>query len=302
MTQQAKTKSTYIYVALLILATIFWGGNFVIAKAPVETIGSAWMVGLRFFSAGIITGIVFFPRLRKKINKDLIISGCLIGVFSFLGYWTQFFGLEGTTPAKNAFLSTCYCITVPFLWWIVTRKRPSKRNLVAALICVAGLGLVTLQNDFSISWGDGMSMLSAVMYGSEIVAIALFLRDNDPLCIAIIQMIVCGLLGGLLGFVTTGLPSAQVLMQPSMLIPLAYTIFLGSCFGVTIQNFAQLHIPPAQVSLLFALESVFGTIFSALFWGEQLSAQILIGFALIFVAVLISQITPKKGQKKPPSE
>lgn len=287
---------SWSYKAILVAATIIWGGNFVVSKGAVDAISATWVVGIRFLLAGILMGIVLLPRMRKHMSKELLKAGVIIGVFSFLGYWTQFLGLEGTTPAKNAFLSTCYCITVPFIWWLVAKHRPTKRNLLAAVICVAGLGFVTLQGDLSVSWGDGVSILSAFMYGAEIVAIAIFLKDHDVLCITVIQMTISGILGVALGMCTTGLPSAETMMQPELLAAMAYITLLASCFGSTAQNLAQTHVPPAQASVLFALESVFGTIFSVIFWGEVLTLQIFVGFALIFTAILISELAPKRAE------
>ena len=60
---------------------------------------------------------------------------------------------------------------------------------------------------------------------------------------------------------------------------------------------ALAHIPPAQASLFLSLESVFGVLFSVLLYGEQLSLRLLIGFALIFVAIIISETLPLKRKQ-----
>ena len=74
---------------------------------------------------------------------------------------------------------------------------------------------------------------------------------------------------------------------------------LGSCYASTAQNLAQTHVPPAQVSLLFALESVFGTVFSMLFFGEALTPRLVLGFALIFAAILVSELGgPRVAKEK----
>ena len=45
------------------------------------------------------------------------------------------------------------------------------------------------------------------------------------------------------------------------------------------------------------LEAVFGALTSILFFHEQISVQVAIGFALIFIAVIISELVPYKGRK-----
>lgn len=46
---------------------------------------------------------------------------------------------------------------------------------------------------------------------------------------------------------------------------------------------------PPTAALLLTLESVFGTLFSVAFYHERLEPRVLIGFALIFIAIVISE-------------
>lgn len=57
-----------------------------------------------------------------------------------------------TTPGKNAFLTTAYCILVPFLYWITDKRRPDLYNFSAAFLCLAGIGLVSMDGSFSMSF------------------------------------------------------------------------------------------------------------------------------------------------------
>ena len=287
---RSKERPAWFYRLVLIAATAVWGGNFVICKDAVSQLHSNWFISIRFAIAGILLALIFLPRMRKAMNKELLVAGCAIGFFTFLGYGSQFLGLMGTTPSKNAFLSACYCVTVPFIWWIVKRRKPTAGNLLAAAVCVLGMGFVTLEGDLSISWGDGVSILSAVLYGTEIVAIALLIKDHDLIAITAIQMFSCGVYAAIFALLSGTPFSTEAFSSPSFLAELAYAILLSSCFASTAQNLAQTKIPPAQVSLLFSLESVFATVFSLAFYGEALTAKTLVGFALIFVAILVSEL------------
>ncbi|MDO4502104.1 MAG: DMT family transporter [Coriobacteriia bacterium] len=284
----------WAYRVILISCTLIWGGNFVVAKGAVTAVGATWVIGIRFFVAGLIMLVALLPHMRRHLTPELVKAGCLIGLFSFLGYGAQFLGLQGTTPSKNAFLSTCYCVITPFVWWLVAHRRPTGRNLLAAAICVGGMALITLQGDLTVSWGDGVSMLSAVLYGIEIVAIAKLIRSYDVLTITAVQMISSGVYAMALALALHQPLDVSVATSPAFLAQMAYIIILGSCYASTAQNLAQTHVPPAQASLFFALESVFGTVFSVLFYGEVLTLKMLAGFALIFAAILISEL---KGGK-----
>ena len=130
------------------------------------------------------------------------------------------------------------------------------------------------------------------------MAIALCVRDHDVITITVVQMVSSGLIAGVAGLVL-GLPfDAQVFAEPSFLLQMGYIIVLGSCYASTAQNLAQTKVPPAEVSMLFALESVFGTVFSVVFLHEALSAQLLLGFGLIFAAILVSELGGIKVSKE----
>lgn len=288
----------WFYRLVLVSATVIWGGNFVVSKLAVSALHPLWVIAVRFALAGALLGLAFLPRVRRCMSPQLLHAGIVIGFFSFLGYGSQFWGLSGTTPAKNAFLSACYCVTVPFIWWAVAGRRPAPRKLCAAAVCVAGMALVTLQGDLSVSWGDGVSMLSAVLYGGEIVAIALLIREHDVVTITVVQMLSSGVFAALAAAVIGAPFDAAVFAEPAFLLQMAYIVVLGSCYASTAQNLAQTHVPPAQVSLLFALESVFGTLFSVLFFHEELGLRMLLGFALIFVAILISELSAPRASRE----
>ena len=278
---------------------MIWGGNFVVAKPLVETFGGFWVIGIRFVCAAALMFAFSACRVIRHLNRDSLKAGLVIGVFAFLGFGSQFFGLEGTTPSRNAFLSACYCVTTPFLWWAVSRKRPSRRNFFCAIICVMGMGLVSLQGETGVSWGDGVSILSAVLYGGEIVAITLFMGKNDVITVTVVELLVAGVLGCVAGLFVHGVPNATSLLALDTLWRFAYVVILGSCFASTAQNVAQKHLPPAEIGLLCSLESVFGTLFSVVFYNEALTSRMVGGFALIFLAIVVCELpTRRKADEK----
>ena len=77
-----------------------------------------------------------------------------LGGFLYLAYSIQTYVLAQTTPSKNAFLTAVYCVLVPFLTWAVVKTRPDRYNIAAALLCVTGVGLVSLTEELTINTGD----------------------------------------------------------------------------------------------------------------------------------------------------
>ena len=81
-----------------------------------------------------------------------------------------------------------------------------------------------------------------------------------------------------------------VLLDPSMWGALFYLVVLSSCVCMVVQNLGQAHVPPAQAALLLSLESVFAVVASVVFYGEVVTPRLALGFASIFVAVVVSEV------------
>ena len=77
-------------------------------------------------------------------------------------------------------------------------------------------------------------------------------------------------------------------------------LFLGigsSGIAYTLQILAQKDGDPTVVSVVMSLESVFGVLGGVIFLGESMSPKEYIGCAIVFAAVILSQIDFKKTGK-----
>lgn len=289
---------TLFYKLLIVAATIIWGFSFVVVKDAVDAMPPAWLMGTRFTATALILTIAFNKTLRRNVDASHLIAGAVLGVLSFLGFWIQTIGITDTTPGRNAFLTATYCVMVPFLYWIVAKRRPTIFNLVAAVLCIAGVGFVSLGGDFSFSmrWGDAMTLLGAVFFALHMVMVPIFASKRDVMTITIVQIATSGLCGLAIGFASEPIPQIEAL-ELDFWIQLGYLVVFASCLAMVFQNVAQAKIPPAQAALLLSLESVFGVVFSVLLYGEELTWMLLAGFALIFAAIVISEIFPRSKKE-----
>ena len=76
---------------------------------------------------------------------------------------------------------------------------------------------------------------------------------------------------------------------------MSYVALLSTALATLLQNLAQRHVEPSKAALLFSLESVFAVAFSVLLYGERLTPRLVAGFALIFFAVLVSELVVSRG-------
>lgn len=229
---------------LIILATIIWGSSFVVMKSSVDVLPTFWLLAIRFTASAIVLALVFWKRW-KIADKQYFIGGGIMGFFLFLAYTFQTFGLEGTTAGKNAFLTAVYCVIVPFLYWMVSHQRPDRYNIIAAVLCIAGIGLVSVTGDnaAAISVGDGLTLVGGFFFAAHIVAVSRFSRGRDVFLLTAIQFGSFALFSWLGVLVTR--PALPVeAMDGSLLLSLAYLVIFASCGGPAVpEHRPEVHCP-----------------------------------------------------------
>lgn len=273
---------------MLFAAAIIWGSSFFIMKGAVDIIPTFYLLAIRFTGGAVLLALVCWKKWRMHFTRDYLWRGAVIGAFLFLAYSVQTFGLMGTTPSKNAFLTAVYCVLVPFLYWIAVKKRPDRYNILAAVLCVAGVGLVSLTNDFTITWGDGLTLVCAFFYAAHIVAVAKVSPAKDIYLLTVFQFAFAALYAWICGALFQELPPTSVISS-DLIIQMAYLVVMATMVALLFQNVGQVWSDPSSAAVILSLESVFGVLFSVLFYGDPVTGQLLAGFALIFVAVVCSE-------------
>ena len=296
------TIPTWGYMAMLVLAAAIWGLGTVVIKDAVDEIPPVWLVGLRFLSAGVLLSAVLAPRMVRTLDAGHVKAGAVLGSFVALTYLFNTTGLAYTTASNSSFLTATYCVMVPFLAWWLMRKRPSRFNVGAGVLCLAGIALVALPagGGFSVGLGDGLTLVSALFCGIHITLISRLSPGRDALVLTALQFLVAGVIACACAAFVQEPPSLAVLVDPDMLGSLAYLIVCATCVTLALQNVGLAHVDPAPASLMLSTEAVFGVVFSVVFLDEVLTVPMLAGFALIFVAVLVSEWLPLRLAAKEP--
>lgn len=292
---------TGVYKALVVVATAIWGFSFVVMKDVIAVVPPASLLGIRFLIAAVILFVVLFRRVRRHLSWRLLGAGAVLGVLDFMGFWTQTLGLVYTTPGINAFLTATYCVIVPFAWWVVGKKRPQLCNVFAAVVAIGGIWLVSVGGSgetLSFGLGEGLTLVCAFFFAVHIVFVSRFVLRHDVLVLTVVQFLVEGSLGMIVGATTETMPALSQI-PPEIFAQILFLAVFASVVAFGIQNVALAYVPPAQAALLLSLESVFGVGFSILLYGEVMTVRLVAGFALIFGAVLINEVVgPRLAAKR----
>lgn len=272
---------------MLFAAALIWGTSFFIMKNALDVMPVYYLLAIRFTAGAVLLSLVCWKKW-KDFTADYLWRGAIIGGCLFLAYAVQTFGLSYTTPSKNAFLTAVYCVIVPFLYWAVMKQRPDRYNIAAALLCVTGVGLVSLNGDLSVNIGDVLTLICAFFYAAHIVAVAKVSPGKDIYLLTIFQFGFAAVYSWCFGILNEKFP-VEAITDPAVFLPLAYLCVMATTVALLFQNVGQIWSDPASASVILSLESVFGVICSVIFYGDQVTVPMAIGFVLIFVAVLCSE-------------
>lgn len=278
-------KSIFGKLALIFVA-IAWGSSMVVIKGSTDTLPAGALLASRFTIASLLLALANIKKL-KQIDKDYIKSGIFIGLCLFMAYFTQTIGVMLEMPGKSHFLSSAYCVFVPFLGWIVLKEKPKFSHIAAAFMCAIGIILVSVAGNFSISYGDSISIISSVFWAAQIIAIAKWGKDKDPVLITMLQFIVCAVLAWVFTLTMENPGAIQWNMGAIGGVLYLGIVCSGICF--LLQTIAQKTEDPTSVSIILSFENIFGLVFGAVFFNEQFTARSLLGFALIFFAIIVAE-------------
>lgn len=272
---------------MLFAAAFFWGASFMLMKGALDSVPTGHLIAVRF-TVGAPLAALFGGRRWRAFAPDYLWRGGLAGLLLFGVYWAQTVGLETTTPSNNAFLSAVYCVIVPFMTWLLFRERPDRYNVAAALLCIVGVGLVSLTDALTISAGDGFTLLSAAFCAANIIAVARLGRGRDVTLFTAVQLAAVALCAWALALTTEDF-DFSALARPELLGPMLYLCVIATPVCMALMNVGLVWSEPAPASVILSLEAVFGVILAVIFYGDPLTPRLLTGFALIFVGVLCSE-------------
>ncbi len=274
---------------MLLFVAVAWGSSMVVIKGSTDFLPAGALLACRFTIASIFLAIVYHKKL-KLIDKDYIKSGIIIGICLFCAYFSQTIGVMLEMPGKSHFLSSAYCVFVPFLGWAVLRERPKLYHIVAAAMCAVGIIFVSVVDTFSISFGDSISIISSVFWAAQIVTIAKWGKGKDPGIITLLQFVVCAVLAWIYTLTMEDAAFNQFNAESIFGVLYLGLICSGTCF--LFQTIAQKTEAPTNVSIILSLENLFGIFFGVVFFAETFTTNKVIGLVLMFVAILLAELEP----------
>jgi drug/metabolite transporter (DMT)-like permease len=281
-----------IWTALLVVYLV-WGSTYLAIAVVVQTMPPLLSAGGRFLLAGALMGA--FLALRHgpsvlRLSRAEIAGSAFVGLALLLGGNGLVMLGEKTVPSGLAAL----IIAVVPLWVValrfVSHEPIGRGTVIGVLIGFAGVAVLVVPGgiDGTVELVGALMLIAAAASWSvgSFYSRRLSLPAN-PFVSTVAQMllggaglVVAGVLAGELGLLASGRPFSS-----ESVLSLAYLVLFGSIVGFTAYTWLLHHAPVSKVATYAYVNPVVALILGALILGEQIGLTIVVGGAMIVLAV-----------------
>lgn len=272
----------------MLVTTAIWGFAFVVVKDAVDDVPPVYMMAFRFTIASAGLALLTAGRL-KRLDGSTLLHGAIIGVCLFLAYLLQTIGIQYTTAGKNAFLTAVYVIFVPLIHWGLSRRFPGLHIIVASVMALAGIALLTLQEDLTVGKGDVMTLFCGVFFALQIIFIARYNAAEDAILLTVLQLATAAVLSWLCAPFLDGPVPLRALEERRVLLSILYLGLFSTLLAFLLQNICQKYTPTSVAAIFLSLEAFFGMLFSWIFLKETLTINMILGCVLLFIAIILAE-------------
>ncbi|MGI5101511.1 DMT family transporter [Treponema vincentii] len=279
------------HIALLV-AAMFWGTTFVAISSTSDYFPPAFLVFTRCAIGVTVLILVFIKRL-KNLSRSYFTVCAFLGFLMTIGYLMQNFSIAaGCPPGRCGFLVATYCVITPFIAWFVWKRKPNIYHVVAAVLCLVGIGFISMpdllkDSIVGLNLGDFLALIGSVVFAAYLVYLGRYVDTMDPILLTIGNLFFGAVYAGLYTYFFED--SAKIVWNGHSVFA---ALYLGVvCMSLTniLQAIGQREVVASTAALIFSLESVFGIILAVLFWHEKVTVSLFIGCVLIFIAIVISE-------------
>ena len=296
------TRAKWFLELLLVLVTLFWGLSYIWVKRITDAgMNVNAFASIRYI---IATGCMLPLTMRelKTATKTDWKNGFIIGGLLYGALFFQTTGLNYTTPASSAFITTAYVVMVPFVMWVLMKKKPEKQILLAILICVVGLYFLNMQpgQGLTLNFGNLLTLVCALCWALQVTYVSVAGQQTGTKLLAFLPLIT-GAIFATAASLCTGAYSGLAEVLPQVWVYVVLCALMPSVACGLLQAYVQKYLDPASAAVIYTLESVITCVVSVLMGFEHLSVRLVLGGGLIIGAVLLAQL-PLPGKKNKEKE
>jgi drug/metabolite transporter (DMT)-like permease len=292
---------------ILVLTSLFWGGNVVAGKLAVDHIDAHSLMILRWTGALLLV----LPFAIRPLRRDWPIIRAKWWLYLFygaVGYATfnvfVYVAAHYTTGVNASLEQATINIMVILFNFVLFRTRVRALQLVGVLLTIAGIALIATHGDLSriarldLNVGDLMVLFACLAYA--VYSIALRWRPQTNWLSFLASTFVGAIIASVAYQATLGdglprLPANLAAIDAQGWMIVAYTVIFPSVLSQMLYVRGVELIGSNRASLFINLIPLFGTIGSILVLGEVLQGFHLVAALMIAAGIVLAEWSARRA-------
>jgi drug/metabolite transporter (DMT)-like permease len=260
---------------LLILAVLFWSGNFIVGRAFHSEIPPVALAFWRWVGAALLVTLPALPHLRRDRRAllqhwpaVLLLSTLGIAAFNTLAYS----GLQNTEAINAFLLQSLMPVLIVLLSFVIFHEKVTKLQSVGILVSLCGAVTIITRGDadillsLSINRGDLLVFAAVICYAGYTVMLRKRPHVHPLAFIATIFWLGSFIL--IPFYLWETLTVATLELKPASMLAIGYVMVFPSIVSYLCYNRGVELIGANRAGLFIYLMPVFGSLMAVVFLGE----------------------------------
>ncbi|WP_415897636.1 DMT family transporter [Neptuniibacter sp. QD72_48] len=283
---------------LLTLTTLFWAGNFVLARAFSVDIPPITLALIRWSLAFVILLPFAIPTIYKY--RDVIRQYwprlVLFGALSVAGFNTlAYIGLQTTTAMNGTLMQSSMPIMILCMSTLVLRESATMRQWLGVLLSLLGVLALISKGDpealMSLNFNSGDLWVLLAMFVWACYSLALRWKPKEMSGFAFFSV---SLTVGVIILVPLSLLETERALQihwdTDLMLLISYLAIFPSILAYLFWNYGVEKLGAHKAGLFIHQVPMWGIVLSVIFLAEQVQAFHLWGIALIFTGIYLAVV------------
>ena len=279
------------------VACLLWSGSLIASKLSYDTLAPMSLGLIRFTLA---TVVFFVIRLVTGDHEMPSAKGmahiALTGILGTTLYFAaENYGVQMLPASTSSLIVGSFPAMTLVLECLIDKTRPQPLKTIGIVLAFLGVAVLALtesgEGGADVLLGSRLLVFGGLCWSLYNFAMRLVMGKYSTMTITTWQT-----LFGALGFIpfvmVEGLP--QSLPSPTAWASLAYLVLGCTVVGFVLYNWGLEDLEPSTATSLSNLIPVFGLALSALILGEHISAQQLLGGAIVVAGIVLSTQKEKR--------
>jgi len=275
------------YMGLMLITSLLWGGNFVVAKTLVAHASPLTLTMVRWLIAVIVLVPLVWLKERKLVPpKQAIVPLIFMGVTGVaLFNIFQFLALERTTSTNAGLISTMNTISIALFSFILLKEKITGWQLLAMLLSLFGVVLVLSKGDwhllldFQLNTGDLWMLAAVCVWGLYSVCSKWAMQTTSPL----MATLYAGIFGVLMLAPFTSTDFTFTNVNTSFILSMLYTGIISTVVCMVFWNIGVQKLGATTSGIFLNFNPIFTALLAYLFIGENMSWLQGIGGLIVIV-------------------